>query len=741
MPERRSGLAGLSVQRILLSLGALCMLVAALTFLVVAWSFLGVGGRTAILVALTLTAAVLSWQLLKRGLRTAAEALATVALGLFALDLSGAENAGWTTPLFGDLSSSGLVLFVGLAVGITSLAAAVAGRGSATPLLSTQIIGTLAIVVAGGGLAGVWDSLALAATATAATLLALAQGAHHLRLRYASWISLGGAAVWSSLLIADGVFGLGYLSLRQLWVDGDAWPLAAAAALFALPLLLPWLPVLVRIGAASVAATIATMTALLPALDEGQTTAAIACLGLVAVWLAFLTWWAPNRAWKAALIAPIFSAGIFPLFVIIELLGTAADSVLDALEPNGIWSAGAGVTHQVASSDAHPLLIAPTIALLAMAVGVLSVREVPTLVAFIRRYAVPLGVVVGLALLASAALYAVPVALLVLGLMAAAAVLAWWAYDAQQTPAYGAAILIALVALVTALPSAWLTLVVLVPAVTASAFAMRARSPIVRNPAEVFLPVGSAALLWNLAEVASLDVAWRAAPVLLCVGILAVVHPRITLEASAASVAPLASLFAVAAANDTAVALAVHLTLAGALVTVSSLVNAHRRMLGWLGGALLAAATWVRLWDLGVTAPEAYTMPSALALLIVGLWHLRRHPEASTRLALGPALTLGTVPSLLATLDDPVSLRAMLLGLGCLALVLAGVRLRWSMPVIIGAVVGTALVLWEVAPYSTGLPPWVLIGLAGVTLVGVGITWEARLRNIRTATAYVARLR
>ena len=41
------------VPRILLGLGALCLLVAAVTFLAVAWSWLGVGGRTGVLLALT----------------------------------------------------------------------------------------------------------------------------------------------------------------------------------------------------------------------------------------------------------------------------------------------------------------------------------------------------------------------------------------------------------------------------------------------------------------------------------------------------------------------------------------------------------------------------------------------------------------------------------------------------------------------------------------------------------------
>ncbi|WP_372736688.1 hypothetical protein, partial [Nocardioides sp.] len=41
----RRGFSGASVPKILLTLGALCLLVAAVIFLAVAWSWLGVGGR------------------------------------------------------------------------------------------------------------------------------------------------------------------------------------------------------------------------------------------------------------------------------------------------------------------------------------------------------------------------------------------------------------------------------------------------------------------------------------------------------------------------------------------------------------------------------------------------------------------------------------------------------------------------------------------------------------------------
>ena len=183
-----------------------------------------------------------------------------------------------------------------------------------------------------------------------------------------------------------------------------------------------------------------------------------------------------------------------------------------------------------------------------------------------------------------------------------------------------------------------------------------------------------------------------------------------------------------------------HLTIAGALFTASALVHPDRRVLGWPGGVLLAAATWVRLADLGVQAPEAYTLPSALALLALGLLRIHRDPTTPTARALGPGLTLATVPSLLWVLVDPVSPRAVLLGAGCLVLILLGARLRWSAPIVVGSTVGGLLVLRELTPYAADVPQWVLIGIAGTLLTVVGITWEHRMRDVRYAAGYLRRL-
>jgi hypothetical protein len=334
---------------------------------------------------------------------------------------------------------------------------------------------------------------------------------------------------------------------------------------------------------------------------------------------------------------------------------------------------------------------------------------------------------------ATLASYAVPLAV-VIGALAVAGLAAAW----LGRPVV-AGVVIA-VTIVAALPSSVLTLVACAAAVALAALLVRAGEMLSTVLGGLLLPAASAGVVWTGAEIADVAVDLRAVPVLVVMGFLAIARPRVEVEASAAVCGLVAALASLDVSPDQPTALAIHLTVAGALVTLTSVVHQERRVLAWPGGALLAAATWVRLADLGVEAPEAYTLPSAAVLVIAALYRMQHRPGASTAV-LVPGLTLATVPSLLWVLADPVSLRAVLLGLVCLGLVLAGAQLRWSAPLAVGGLVGGLLVLREVAPYASELPQWVLIGLAGSVLTVVGVTWERRILELRQATAYLGRLR
>jgi hypothetical protein len=185
---------------------------------------------------------------------------------------------------------------------------------------------------------------------------------------------------------------------------------------------------------------------------------------------------------------------------------------------------------------------------------------------------------------------------------------------------------------------------------------------------------------------------------------------------------------------------AVPWTVAGVGVTVAGLVNRRRRWCHWSGPALLGIAYIVRLAESRVDVVEAYTAPFAVALLVVGLWAMRSS-EIGTLKALGPGLTLALLPSLPQALDEPTSLRALLLGVVAIGFVGIGLARRWQAPFIGGTVVTLLLVIANIGPWALGLPRWMLIAAVGAVAIGIGATWESRVRNGRTAASYVSAMR
>jgi len=527
--------------------------------------------------------------------------------------------------------------------------------------------------------------------------------------------ALAAGTWWLWLLLAGLEDAFTDPSLAGLWTSPNALPLLGAAAL------LVCLAALLHPGrgtwvSASGAATIVTLLLAVPAVDEGVTTIGLTLFAALVAWSAVAV-----AAWRVVTFGPL-------ALVAVPAVAFTAAHVLVAVER--VWSLGipfastAGVRLGSLVPDTSPLLLVPLVAAL------LAAAWVATPLPRDRFVAAALLVVAATATVAS---YAVPLAV-VLGLLAVAAVAAAW---------LGRPIVASVVIVVTisaALPSAVLTLLVCAVAVAVAALLLRSRDRVSTTVGGLLLPAASAAALWSGAEVADVAVDLRAIPVLIVAGLLAIARPRVEVEASAVLAGLVAALASLDAAPDQPTALAVHLTVAGVLVILSSLLHQDRRVLAWPGGVLLAAATWVRLADLGVEAPEAYTLPSAVVLIMVALYRLQRTPESRTAL-LVPGLTLATVPSLLWVLADPVSPRAVLLGGACLGLVLVGAHFRWSAPLAVGALVGGLLVVREVAPYASDLPQWVLIGFAGTILTVVGVTWEQRVLELRRATSYLGRLR
>lgn len=800
---RRRGLSQASVPVILLTLGAVCLLAAALVFLAITWVALGVGGRTAVLVAATVAVTALSAWAARRGLRGAAEALAAVGFGLLALDLVGADNAGW----LGDLTVPGLLVVLGVALAGTGLTSALAVRRTAAPTLMTAEVavgigGLLLVLGIGAG-----ETLPDAPALVLSTLLVagLAVLCHRLHLGAAA-TGAGLATGLSWLVLA--AHGLDRVDLEQaswrgLWLGGDVWPLLAAAVLVAVPAAVRSLPRAARVGAATVAHLLAVTAAFAPTLRLDPTP--LLLVGITVLAVAAVTALALPPAWRLVGALTQILVAVAVLVAVTVMTGEAVGRVTGAADP--VWGGGAGARLGPAPS-AETL---PQGWLLPMAVAALVATVVVLVTAgagLTRRTSVTaphgtqvtdrapgssrvqawvsaadpieagsrLGAAIGaLAVAAAIALYPAPLGLLAGILLLAAAALTAWSLtdDTRQNRRVGAGSagvgaaegvvgVAAVAALGAAAVSASLSSEVLT-ALVATGLVLLGVAVQLRSRSTVVAAVGGAAAGFALAADAwSWGAVLDAAPVhaaaigLLVLGAAVLAAPYAPRGWSACDdpatagagleLAAIAGTAALAAAGVVAAAapqvwLAVYLTLAGAVVTTLGLLRS-REAAGWAGAALLAAASWVRLHDLGVNAPEAYTVPSALVLLVVGLRTLHRDPSASTLRAIGPGLSLALVPSLLQTLVEPTGPRPLLLGLVCLLLVVAGARSGWSGPLVIGAAVGAVLVLRVCAPFvEDALPRWVTIGLAGVLLVTLGVTWERRVQQARAVVGQVRALR
>jgi hypothetical protein len=80
-------------------------------------------------------------------------------------------------------------------------------------------------------------------------------------------------------------------------------------------------------------------------------------------------------------------------------------------------------------------------------------------------------------------------------------------------------------------------------------------------------------------------------------------------------------------------------------------------------------------------------------------------------------------------------LRPLLLGLTALAVLLVGVVRRLQAPLVIGGVVLAVDALVQLSPYLAdvyaAVPRWTWIGASGLLLLGLGATYEARVRDVR----------
>ncbi len=572
----RAGLSAASVPRILLGLGALCLVVAAVVFLAVAWASLGVGGRTGVLGVLTVVAAGLMAWLAARDLRAGAEAFASVALGLLALDLGGAWRAGWLGAIGGDT-------FLLVAGPVVAVAAAAAGRWTAsTPvgaLVSAQVIGATAVLAASAGVPGTVDRGD--AVGVLGALLVCAAGAglgHLLGLRVLALGAGAGATGWWLALVAVGAGRLDELTLAHVWGELAAWPLLVATALVAAVAVPRRLPIEVRVMAAGVAVLLGTAVVTVVSFDESATRLALVELAVVAAYAVLATRLAGPWRWVCAAPSVVAALGLATSVVLLVL---AALPVLLLHDP---WSLGA--LHPLDAPDvpwSWPLLLPVGVAgIVVTAMTVLRCAGRRPRSALVPGAAVVLG-----ALALVPPLYGVPLLVAVVALLAVGGVLAVGGAVLERAEVLALATLTLLLALGTALASDWATAGVLA-VLTAAGVALEVVPPRTwRDVGACVAPVTGAGLVWTLGHLGGLDTEARALPVLLVLGVAVVLLPHVGREVAsgvAAACAVAASVLSSGSVDQSW--LAVHLTVAGVVATASSLVNADRA--GWRGSGWAA---------------------------------------------------------------------------------------------------------------------------------------------------------
>lgn len=756
-----------SAQNVLLTLGGLLLTIAAIAFTLVSWGQMGIGGRSAVLTAVTVAALSAPAVLLRRGLSSTAEALAGLASVLMVLDALALYLVAVPDSGAGYAAGASAVLAVlwaayGLLVGRLRLPLPLAVAGAQLPLVLWAWAGEAGALV-----------FAVALLATAALDCAIAVWCKGVAVRVTACAGLcvtGGAGLLVALVQSLSAGGpAGAVAPGALLLAGAVIALAGARRA---PVALAVAAGAVA-GLAAVAAVGGVVAAGVP--DAWAVQVYLVCGGLVLLGVRAplgrpagrgLVW----AAGSVAAAAVLFAAA--PVAVV--LVGPVA-------QLGRLWSGAPedGIRAAVGAAELpwQDMAAAPVVLLsVAVALGA-AFRSWEGVVRWAGpvlspgpgwRTAVGASAVAagwaGLTVLPPAldASYAAAVAsqtVLVAGVLAGAVAAlrrgpsgaALTAWVCGSAGAMG----VALLALGSE-PATYAVFGVLLLLFAGAAVALEAPGDPSRSPVVVTVQAVVACAAVICAAVlaaafgASLGLAlYEAAPVLLVVpavtaGLGARLKGRpvaLPLELAGAA----AGIAAVVAALGDPAFLALVLALCGVLAAGTALRPERRQVAGCLATALFVLASWVRLSASGVSSPEAYTLPVTVPALVIGVLRRRRDPSASSWTAYGAGLAVTLVPALVAAWTDAYWLRPLLLGAAALVSTLLGARLRLQALLVLGGAVLALDALHELAPYVVqvvgAMPRWVAPALAGVLLLAVGATYEKRLREARRLRDALGRMR
>lgn len=756
--HRPRGLPSLSVPLVLLGLGATCLLVAAVVFVAVAWSSLGLTAKTAILLAVTALFGVLAVLLTRRALRGASETFWLIVLAMVSLDVLAAKAAD--LPGLENLAARHVVGIAAAAVLILSIG--IRFWSTTTPVgrlvgpVVTAGVATVTLTAAEGWASpdhAVATAISLPVTVLVAVALLRAEPA----ALGSTARAVGAVTALSCVnLVFTGLDRAALVGPERWWPDLSGWPLLAAAGYAAAVATSPRaiagrptaLPDWIRMCAAAGTLVPLTMFAIGPSRDADLILVLAAGAAVV---LAAVSATAP-RIWGIpagllTLLSLLVSGAtllIRPLTVVLPLPWHAprrgANLDLRLVAPDTDLSAWTAVVVAVAvlaclgglirhlgdpglRTSARHGWIALVPAILGLGGATVALENEPTLLVASTVWGGALAISVGAAVAVRRTAGALGAVALLVGYLVA-------------------------VGLRLTLPShVLMALLASVICVVAAAAYARADVDLLHGmllPVLGALVVGAgwvAAAGWPYPLGGADDAAGLAMALVAAVGGLAA-QPlartpvsRVVVEASALVL----GLGSALVPTDQAY-IAMTLTIIGTAVALVSLLNSDRDQASWLGVAVLGAATAYRVGE-DFAVPELYVLPAAALLLAAGVRRMLADTGTSSARALASGLTLALTPSLLLALDEPVSWRGLLIGVAGLLVLAIGVARGWAAPFVAGAVVVAILALRHLGPVAEALPRWISLGTVGLALLLVGVTWEARRRNLETASRYLAALR
>ena len=660
---------------VVLGLGGLCLMVAAIVFISVSWGTLGLTDKAGVLGVVTTLLALCSGAVTRRGLRGSAETLWACTLIDLALDLWAVRRTGLAGS--GRLAPDAYCCLAATVIAGVALACCLLTRRSklTRPVVAAQ----LALCVA--GVMAVFGALFTTGLGTGAGLVvatvtfagfAVAGRRAALPCADTGWL-VAAVATWLGLATV-GLTANAPSGVARSLLGAAGWQLLAAIGIAALATTVP--QVLPREWQRLVAATAGVaLAAAVVAEDvgrylDGPATAAVVLLVLTVLGRV------RRRPWRTASTAVLglVSVGAACAVALDAMIGVGVSLSIT----EGIWADPAG--HRVVTVEHLPVA---SMLILLLALGVVAVarrQEVPD---GVDRWAgaTVLPVAVGLFATAQPSVLVLSCAWLLaaaLGLLLSATL----ADHRLLWPAGGALG----IGLITALASD-----------TSSAVAFSAGAALVLLTSRRGVTV------------------WRTGTELLAIA-----------EGSVA-VAALTHRFPTDAVTAAVAGLLVAATVSGAAA-----LSPTRRWWRWLALAALTAALWTEAAQHAIQAPELYSIPLGLLLLGIGVDAGRRDRSLTSWQSTGIGLLVLTVPSLLPALDDPISWRAVGSGLAALGFMLLGAHRKLQAALVVGAVELAVLVVREVSPYAAGMPRWSAIGAIGVLLIVVGVSWESRLQNLRT---------